>query len=189
MRPGIAAAAAGQLVLTALFCSVGAMRGADYNVTVLSPTSDMPENTPVAAAALNNPGQVAGYEVDPKGRKIPLVWTDAVPVKLDLPAGYELTGINSINARGQVLGAVTQTATGTSYGILWTNLVPQIIGGAILGCDAQAATLVVNLNASGHVIGHTADRLCNVFWVLSNGMFSAITPHADPLGFNLIGIN
>jgi hypothetical protein len=189
MRPVIAAAATGQLVLTALFCSVGVMSGADYNVTVLSPTSDMPQTTPVVAAALNNPGQVAGFEVDPKGRKIPLVWTDAVPVKLDVPPGYQLTGINSINARGQVLGAVTQATSGTSEGILWTDWVPQIIGGPILGCDAQAATLVFNMNAAGHVIGHTTDSSCDVFWVLRRGVFTAITPPADARGFNLIGIN
>jgi len=189
MRPVVPAAAASRLVLMALCCSIGLLTAADYDVTVLLPTSDMPPATSVVAAALNNFGQVAGYEVDPKGRRVPLVWTDAIPVKLALPAGYRLTGINSINARGQVLGAVTLAATGTQEGILWTDSVPEIIGGAILGCDAQAATSVFNLNAAGHVIGHSKDGSCDVFWILRQGAFIAIAPPEDALGFNLLGIN
>jgi len=91
MRPVVPAAAASRLVLMALCCSIGLLTAADYDVTVLLPTSDMPPATSVVAAALNNFGQVAGYEVDPKGRRVPLVWTDAIPVKLALPAGYRST--------------------------------------------------------------------------------------------------
>ncbi len=49
MPPGVAA---GQMVLTALIFSVGAVMGADYTVTVLPPTPDTPPKTSVVIRPL-----------------------------------------------------------------------------------------------------------------------------------------
>jgi hypothetical protein len=157
----------------------------DYSFIVLPPTPDMPSGTPVAAFALNNLGQVAGYEIGSLKQLVPVVWTGGVPAKLDMPAGYQLTGIRSINAAGQVLGQAKQASTQASVGIRWTNGNPEAITGPA-ACSGQ--TTVINMNAAGHVLGETVGGSCLVNWVLRGGAIQTF-PTPDPQHFGLVGMN
>ena len=139
----------------------------------------------MVGAALNNGGQVAGYETSPQKQLVPLVWTGGVPAKLDMPAGYQLTGIRSINAAGQVLGQATLASTQASVGIRWTDGKPEIITGPA-ACSGQ--TTVSNMNAAGHVLGETVGSSCHAFWVLLDGAIQTF-PTPDSQRFTLVGIN
>ena len=157
----------------------------DYSLIVLPPTPDMPSGTPVAGVALNNLGQVAGYETGSLKQLVPVVWTGGVPAKLDMPAGCQLTGIRSINAAGQVLGQAKQASTQASVGIRWTNGNPEIITGPA-ACSGQ--TTVINMNAAGHVLGETVGGSCHLFWILRGGAIRTF-PTPGPKYFTPIGMN
>ena len=157
----------------------------DYGFVVLPPTPDMPNGTPVVGAALNDLGQVAGYETSPRKQLVPLVWSGGVPAKLDMPAGYQLTGILSINVAGQVLGQANLASTNTSVGIRWTNGKPEIVTGPA-ACSGQ--TTVVNMNAAGYVVGETVGSACSMSWILRGGAIQPF-PTPDLQRFTLVGMN
>jgi len=159
---------------------------ADYSFVILPPTPDMPSGTPVVGAALNNLGQVAGYETGPLKQLVPVVWTGGVPAKLDMLPGYRLTGIRSINAAGQVLGQANLASSKASVGILWTNGKPEILTGP--AACAGPSTTVINMNAAGHVLGETVGGSCHVFWVSRGGAIRTF-PTPDPKYFTLVGMN
>jgi hypothetical protein len=175
-------------LLLSVVASSARLGAIDYSFIVLPPTPDMPTSTTVVAAALNNLGQVAGYELSQSNLRVPLIWTGGVPSKLDIPTGYRLTEMRSINDAGQVLGEAIEIATQASVGVRWTKGVPEIITAGSAACEGLLMTSVINMNAAGHVLGETEGGSCHLLWVFVDGAIQTFpTPATGAL--TLVGIN
>jgi hypothetical protein len=67
---------------------------AQYTAQTLDPPSGVAANASTQAYAINNRGQVFGFAFEANAR-VPVLWTNGVPARLPVPAGYYLLGMQA----------------------------------------------------------------------------------------------
>jgi len=178
------------LLAFSLFTAAG-FGAVNYTYITLGSTPGYQSATPTG---LNNAGQVVGYEYDASFLNQALVlWNAGAASIVPMPSGYALAYTTdpfqalAINASGQILAPAKDTASGASVGILFTGGTPAVIGAAPNNCGSTS-TMVLGLNAAGHVVGATSGGSCIVFWVWGDGTFKMFQP-PEPAHFAVGGID
>lgn len=131
-----------------LALGTSAAQATDYIFSDMGGLSGDYVNNPIYTRAINNSGQVVGFQGSSA-----VQWNGTTWNTLALPAGYGAAGAYGINDSGQVAGAVTPlaedgTLVDASRGVRWDNGIPTLLDTYNSYDNASA------INNSGQVAGH-----------------------------------
>ena len=188
-----------RLVISFIAClACASTAAAQYTAQILLPPSDVPSNTQTRAFAINNRGQVFGEALVNRG---PVLWTNGVPARLPVPAGYAIANAGSgnlLNDEGVAITTVGRVQGGVlvqGFGdiLVWQNGIPSLLPPVpevlIAGCSEDYGKRPLGINGAGHIFGmsvgltipgNPASNTCRRYWIYKNGSFEMLPTQAPP---------
>ncbi|MEK8034879.1 hypothetical protein AACH06_29030 [Ideonella sp. DXS29W] len=106
---------------------------------------DLSLNVVSHAKDINDQGLIVGYNVDDYVQvAVPIVWNDATPSQLPLPAGHRTGSAEAVNNKGVIVGWSQTTSGAPSAAVLWRKGKPIILPST--GIDHSQTAHDVNSN-------------------------------------------
>jgi uncharacterized repeat protein (TIGR01451 family) len=174
------------ITLVGSFGLGGAVQAAQYTWQNLPPPAGLPPGLYTTPYALNNLGQVFGRHFwgGPSPDRWPVLWTNAVPTALPVPAGYNWldTGGGFVNDQGVAVSTIKLVAASANGGIrpvVWQGGAATVVPNPMSDADcfarygadpaAPGADVYLNVYPAGlNNAGHILINACNSLWIVDS---------------------